>query len=149
MPAMALSLRRNRHNPRLELTPLLDVIFLLLTMFMFNQLVAHQAELLNFRLPQLSTGVLAKEYDLLAVSVDSRGQIYVNREPVDEQDLQDRLSVAMNQDTPPSVYLQIEAGQGDVDRAPLMIRITQIMRQAGVDNFSFVGSPEASSSSAP
>ncbi len=142
MAAMALTLRRTRHPARIELTPLLDVIFLLLTMFMFNQLVAHQAELLNFRLPQLSTGQLAEDVDLLAVSIDADGQVYINREPTDEAELSGRLSEAMNQPTPPSVYLQVEAGQGSIDRAPMVIRITQIMRSAGVESFSFVGSPD-------
>lgn len=138
---MASTLRRSQHEPRIELTPLLDVIFLLLTFFIYSQVVQVRAEILPVKLPQLSGGQTAEAPSLFAITVDGQGRVFVNREPVSETQLGDQLDRAMNADTPPRVYLALEAGEGRVDRAPVMLRLVETIRAAGVEDFAFVGSP--------
>lgn len=138
---MALTLRRSQHESRIELTPLLDVIFLLLTFFIYSQVMQVRAEILPIKLPQLSGGQTADVPSLFAITVDDMGQVFVNREPVTEAELDAQLGRAMNSDDPPRVYLALEAGEGRVDRAPIMLRLVQTIRAAGVEDFAFVGDP--------
>ena len=48
---MAAKLRTSLHEPRLEMTPLLDVVFLLLTFFAFSMLVMVRADVVDVDLP--------------------------------------------------------------------------------------------------
>jgi biopolymer transport protein ExbD len=124
------------------MTPLLDVIFLLLTFFILVQPLMVQAELLRVTLPELTAGEVAKENPLLAITIDAAGNLYVNREAVSEEQLQARLRAAAQQEKAPRVYVGMAAGQGDVDRLPLMLRVVEMLKAAGISDFSFVGAPK-------
>lgn len=140
---MSSPLRRSTHEPRIEMTPLLDVIFLLLTFFIYSQVLVVRAELLPVRLPELSAGQAASDDLLMAITVDGRGRLYLNREPTAEGELPARLRAIANQPDPPRVYVAMEAGEGEVDRAPILLRIFGELRAAGINDFSFVGAPDA------
>lgn len=139
---MAYRIRRTTHEARFELTPLLDVIFLLLTFFIFSQVMLVRAELLPVNLPRFSAGATAADADAaLALTIDNRGRIYANFEPVTREQLTILLENLAERDDPPRVYVGTEAGSGQVDRLPVMLELVEQLRAAGIDNFSFVGQP--------
>jgi len=139
---MAYRIRRTTHDIRFELTPLLDVIFLLLTFFIFSQVMLVRADLLPVNLPRFAAGATAAEADAaLALTIDRRGQVYANFEPVTDARLTALLNDLAERDDPPRVYVGTEAGMGEVDRLPVMLELVQQLRAAGIDNFSFVGQP--------
>lgn len=123
------------------MTPLMDVIFLLLTFFIYSQVLVVRAELLPVKLPELSAGQAAADDLLLAITVDGAGKLYLNREPTTEAALPATLQRIASQPDPPRVYVAMEAGQGQVDRAPIMLRIVEMLRTAGIEDFAFVGAP--------
>jgi biopolymer transport protein ExbD len=123
------------------MTPLLDVIFLLLTFFILVQPLMVRAELLRVTLEKLESGAPASEAPMLAITIDAAGRMYVNREPVDERVLRRRLGEAAAADPAPRVYLGVEAGPGEVDRLPTMWRIVELLDDAGITDFSFIGAP--------
>ncbi len=139
---MALKLRNPSHEVRFEMTPLLDVIFLLLTFFILVQPLMVQAELLKVTLPRLRAGEAAREAPLLAITIDAAGRLYANREPVHEAELRRRLFAAAEQELAPRVYVGMAAGQGEVDRLPTMLRVVEMLREAGIEDFSIVGAPK-------
>lgn len=126
------------------MTPLLDVIFLLLTFFILVQPLMVQAELLKVTLPKLSTGQAATDSPLLAITIDGAGKLYANREPVSEQQLKVALEKAVQTDAAPRVFVGMQAGQGEVDRLPLMLRVVELLREVGIEDFSIVGAPQNS-----
>lgn len=139
---MAYRIRRTTHEPRFELTPLLDVIFLLLTFFIFSQVMMVRAELLPVRLPQFAAGATAAEADaMLALTIDAEGRLYANFEPVTRDQLRLILERLAEQEAPPRVYVGTEEGLGEVDRLPVMLELVELLRATGIENFSFVGRP--------
>ncbi len=140
---MAFTLRRRRHQTRIELTPLLDVIFLLLTFFIYSQVMVVRAEVLPVKLAQVSGGESAPIPSMFAITIDVQGQVYLNRKPLTEAQLGAQLEKAMNTDEPPRVYLAMEAGESHVDRGPIMWRLMNMLDAAGVEDFNIVGSPQA------
>jgi biopolymer transport protein ExbD len=139
---MARTFRRSTHESRMELTPLLDVIFILLTFFLYSQVLAVRAELLPVQLPELSSGERpADEKPLVAITVDANGRIYLNREVIAEDAIAEQVERILDRDRDASVYLALEAGEGSIDRGPIMYRILERLRKAGVRDLAFVGAP--------
>jgi len=148
---MALTFRRGSvtGEPRFELAPLLDVIFLLLTFFLYSQVLLIRVDVLPINLPRFAEATAVEQAQVLAITVDSAGELYANREPITEAALADRLQAAANRDPQPRVYLAVDAAMGRVDRAPIMLRLMNMINAAGVTDVAFVSQWSAGSSSAP
>ena len=123
------------------MAPLLDVIFLLLTFFILMYPLMVQAKLMPVTLQEFASGQEATESALLAITIDGAGQLYVNREPIDEARLVTRLEQAAELESAPRVYVGVEAGAGQVDRAPLLLKVVEMVKAAGIEDFAFVGAP--------
>jgi len=146
MVGMAITFRRSSTaaEPRFELAPLLDVIFLLLTFFLYSQVLLIKVDILPINLPAFSQSQAIEEATVLAITVDAKGETFVNREPITEAALAERLNAAANQNPQPRVYLAVDAKMGQVDRAPIMMRIMNMINAAGVKDVAFVSQWSAS-----
>ena len=133
-------LRRPDHSPRLELTPLIDVIFLLLTFFIYNLIISVQAEVLPVRFTDVKTGDRAGGGDVQWLQVDRKGAMFLNREPMTSMQLDAKLTEIGKMQKQPTLYLVVDA-EGDMDRAPLLITLFEKVKRAGVQNVTFVGQP--------
>lgn len=140
--------RRHDHSPRLEMLPLLDVVFLLLTFFIYSLLVMVPAKVLPIQLVPVGEGEPAEARAVVAITLDRAGRFYVDREPVDAAALDARLAELAAEDEPARLVLAMEetlaAGQGDageatVDRAPMLIALIGRVQRAGLHDFAVVG----------
>jgi biopolymer transport protein ExbD len=130
-----------KHEPRMEMTPLLDVIFLLLTFFIYSIVLTVRAQVLPVSLPALTTGQTAQDVKVAGITVDARGDLFLNRQPVTRQELEARLGELSRQPEPPAFYLAIDAEQGQVDRGPLLIELIELLRKLKIENVNIVGAP--------
>ncbi len=125
--------------------PLIDVIFLLLTFFIYSLVTMVRAEILPVQLQTLSTGRAAEPTTILAITIDAQGTFYINREPVTPEALDTRLDEIAQLDEPPTLFLALEdmpAAEGvdiSIDRGPLLISLIDRVRQAGLAEFNIVG----------
>ena len=137
--------RRDDHAPRVEMTPLIDVIFLLLTFFIYSLLVMVRAELLPVELTAVQTGEQAQPAQVLAITIDRAGALYINRQPTTDQELDGWLSRVTAEPDPPRVYLGMEVADPfsdrQVDRGPLLIGLIDRVRRAGIEDFHLIGEP--------
>ncbi|MDQ6961099.1 MAG: biopolymer transporter ExbD [Mariprofundaceae bacterium] len=79
--------RRKRANLAVDLTPLIDVVFLMLIFFMVSTSF-QVANSVKLDLPSSSISPEEpKEEKKLIISVDKAGQIYLQNNPVSDQDL--------------------------------------------------------------
>ena len=137
--------------------PLLDVIFLLLTFFIYALVTMVEAQVVPLNLTTLTTGEAAEPSDFAAVTIDRSGQLYFNREPVSEATLDEKLTKIAESPDPPRLLLAMETPRGEpagadaepvpathplVDRGPMLIDLFERVRQAGVQNVAFVGQPK-------
>ncbi len=70
-----------RDEVDLDITPLIDVVFLLLIFFMVSTTFEHNSEI-NITLPSSSKGVTEKKPNAVNVSLDAQGKIYINGEVI-------------------------------------------------------------------
>lgn len=122
------------------MTPLIDVIFLLLTFFVYSMVIMVRADVLPITLAAVATGQRPTERDMQVLSIDRAGTIYLNRQAVAESALDDRLSELARADPRPQLFIGIEA-QGEVDRGPMLITLIERVRRAGITDFAIVGQP--------
>jgi biopolymer transport protein ExbD len=87
-------MKLNYENPeqevRIELIPLIDVIFCILTFFILAAVTLTRQMAINVDLPRASTGT-AQMRELLIVSVDPVGQTYIEQQRVSREQLYESL----------------------------------------------------------
>ena len=75
-----MNLRPHRTDDvELNITPLIDVVFLLLIFFMVSTTFDRESEI-NITLPEASEEYTEVEIDKLEISIDAEGKIYVNEQ---------------------------------------------------------------------
>lgn len=134
-------LRRSSLEPRLEMTPLLDVIFLLLTFFIYSQVLMTRPYTLPVKLPTLATGAVAKPTDVWGITLDAEGRVYLNEKPIAMADLRDRLREVGVQPDRPAIFLAMADETGRTDRLPTFVQLMDLIRAAGIDEYNIVAQP--------
>ena len=135
-----LRLRRVEHDFRFEIMPLIDVILLLLTLFIYAMVLMVRAELMPMELQQFASGEPAEPAPAVTISVMKDGEIYFDRESVAMDNVLSRIERAKADNPDTSIYLALEAGQGDVDRGPILTELWDHLKDAGLE-IKFVGRP--------
>lgn len=100
---MKLNLYKTK-SPRIEMLPLIDVVFLLLVFFIYAMLSMAVHRGLPVVLPSSSTAKIDKKL-VLSVSIKTDGTIYVDKHPVSLEDLAEALKVRAGHETDPGVLL--------------------------------------------
>lgn len=67
--------------PQINIVPMIDVVFAILTFFIFSSLYLTRSEGLPVNLPRAATAQ-AQNSTRITVTVDSQGQIALNRQPI-------------------------------------------------------------------
>lgn len=127
--------------------PLIDVIFLLLTFFIYSMMTMVRAEILPVQLQTLTTGRAAEPAAIMALTIDAQGGLYLNRVPIAPDRLDVRLNEIAGQGDPPKLFLALEdvpleTTGAIVDRGPLLISLIERVRRAGLQEFNIVGDRE-------
>ena len=79
---MTLHLRRPQHETRVEIMPLIDVIFLLLTFFIYAMVLMIRAELLPIKMHAFASSEPATVPPAVTITIDRTGELFFNREPI-------------------------------------------------------------------
>ena len=68
-------------EPRIELVPLIDVIFCILTFFLLAGLQVARQQAINVDIPKATSGAPAAR-ELLMVSLNDAGQLFLEQQPM-------------------------------------------------------------------
>lgn len=85
-----MKLRLERKSARIELIPLVDIIFLLLVFFIYSMLSMAVYRGIPVMLPQAETVESTKE-EAVFITVDKKGNVFVNKALTDREELLGRL----------------------------------------------------------
>ncbi|MEN8170965.1 MAG: biopolymer transporter ExbD [Pseudomonadota bacterium] len=72
---------KRREEPDVNLTPLIDVVFLLLIFFMVSTTFERETEI-SIELPEASGKQVESDRQLVEISIDEKGRYFVNKEEV-------------------------------------------------------------------
>ena len=104
-----LRLRRHDLSPRVELLPLIDVIFLLLTFFIYSLIVMRfMPNVLPVKLTPVTAGRTAEPGPMHVLTLDKAGVVYLDREVVAEGELDARLTALAEADPPVKLVIAME-----------------------------------------
>jgi biopolymer transport protein ExbD len=118
---------RKRKRPIINITSLIDVMFLLLIFFMVSTTFAEQPGI-KLKLPSASTAEPSK-LERLTLTIDKGGRMFLNDVPVKEKTLRAELKAAASK---PDATLVLRADR-DVPYG-YVIRAMDISRQSGIRN---------------
>jgi len=133
---MALTSERNNEAlSQINVTPLVDVMLVLLVIFMVTAPILHQG--VNVNLPQVQAGALNGEDVQLVVSVTAKGTIFLNDAPITPPELQSKLQAILRERPDRNVFLRADTAvpYGEV------MRVMASIRQAGVQRLGMVTEP--------
>ena len=121
---------RDEPKRRLEINiiPLIDVMFALLTFFVISTLYLTRSEGLPVNLPKAATAQQQQQSVKATVTVDAKGQVSLNRKPIalDALTEQVRTLVGSNQE----VMVVINADEG-VDHGQVVAVMDRVRRVPG------------------
>lgn len=86
-------LPRHREEPRLELTPMIDVVFLLLIFFMISTTFVETPGI-DIKLPESSAQAVEREPQEIKVYLSREGEIWIGEERLSQLQLEERLAEA-------------------------------------------------------
>jgi len=134
-------LRRSEHETRVEMMPLIDVVFLLLTFFIYAMVLMVRAEVLPVPLESYVSGTPAEPRPSISVTIAVDGNIYVNKTIVDLDGVALAVSKELEDEPEGVIYVVVEDGEATVDRGPLLTGTWDTLRHEGLEIF-LVGAPK-------
>ena len=118
---------------RIEIIPLIDIMFFLLASFMMASLTMIKMQSIKLDLPTATKAEPTFKPDLINISVDKQGDIYVEKKPINVVDLRSYLSNKFRVNTNLPVYI---SGDKDATHGSV-IRVLDIVRREGIQRVSF------------
>ncbi len=121
---------------RIEIIPMIDVIFFLLVFFMLSSLSMSRISSIPVDLPKTESSPQAiKQHVILSIKKD--GSLYVNKAPAQMTNLGELLVVAMEGHVQESVIINADEGAN----YGLVIHAMDVARKAGIVKFSLASEP--------
>lgn len=131
----------NLHSPveevQVQIIPLIDVIFCILTFFLLAALQFTRQQAISVDLPKASTGTTPAIQQRLIVTLDPAGQIYVEQQPVGFEQLGDTLETYFRAN--PTALLVLNASRSSSYND--VIQVLDAMREVGGDRVALATIP--------
>jgi biopolymer transport protein ExbD len=118
---------------RLEIIPLIDVMFFLLASFMMVSLTMTKQQTIKVDLPVASAAQSDFKPDMLNLAVDAKGDLFSNKTPVTLPQLENELAARFAKDKNTPVYIS-----GDVNtRFADLVWLLDTVKRAGFTKVAF------------
>ena len=118
---------------RIEIVPLIDIMFFLLAAFMLVSLSMVNMKSVKVTLPTATTATPGSKRDFVDVSMDKNGGIFLDKKPIGKNELLSALAASQKANPELRVFISADqdARHGDV------VRVLDVVRAAGIDNVAF------------
>ena len=118
---------------RLEIIPLIDVMFFLLASFMMVSLTMTKQQTIAVNLPVATASQRDFKPDMINIGVSAVGDVFLDKEPITLPDLQRRLKERHQTAPETPVYI---SGDADTRHAD-MVRVLDEVRRVGFAKVAF------------
>src|SRR4051794_30845720 len=127
------------HKARIEIIPLIDIMFFLLASFMMVSLSQVHMKGMKVNLPSGQSGETQAKNEYISVSVDSNGNPYFDKEEMNYDTLFQKLKAVHAENPEAKVFVR-----GDADTVHFnIIRVLDLLRSAGFYKVAFEIKSEA------
>lgn len=121
----------------MEMLPLIDVVFLLLTFFIFSLVLLVRVDVLDISLPTIGAGRRATATNAITIALDRDGSLFVNAEPVTPQELGDRVRALWDEQPKATLLVAVDAGGVSGD----LLHLIDLLANEGLGEFAVIGTP--------
>jgi biopolymer transport protein ExbD len=129
--------RTDQKRARIEIIPMIDVIFFLLVFFMISTLSMTVNRGLPVNLP--TAGTSQKELrENLSITLTQDGELFLNRESITRRDLGERVKAALMAEPDITVIMNAD---GEVHHS-VVVALMDELRLAGVSNLAIAVKPD-------
>jgi biopolymer transport protein ExbD len=111
--------------PEVNVVPLIDVIFAILTYFIMTSLTLSRTEGLAVNLPGASSGK-AQDQTKIVISIDAEGAVALNRKSIDPTTLVSQIKSSIVKDQPTMVVINADEKVGHGRVVEIMDTVQQI-----------------------
>ena len=128
-----------KKHARIEIIPLIDIMFFLLASFMMVSLSQVHMKGIKVNLPTGSSGETQTKREYISVSVDKDGHYFFDKNEMNEADMQSKLVQVHQSDPEAKVFVR-----GDRDTVHgNIVHLLDMLRSAGFYKISFEIKSEA------
>lgn len=126
---MRIPSQQGRRRARIEIIPLIDIMFFLLATFVMVSLSMVKNQGVSVNLPKAATGQSQQRTTSVTVTVTDAGRVYLNRELMKADEVSARLKAMKRQNNDLKVLINADetAYFGDV------VKILDQVRQLGIE----------------
>jgi biopolymer transport protein ExbD len=124
---------RSKRRARIEIVPLIDIMFFLLATFVMVSLSMVKSRGISVVLPQANTGQPQEQTDHVSVSVTENGQLYLDKRELSQAELVETLQRLKAQN--PELRVHINGDQNA--RLGLAISVLDEVRKLGISKIAF------------
>lgn len=122
---------------RIEIIPLIDIMFFLLASFMMVSLTMIKMQSIKMDLPTATQAKRDFKPEIINIAVDKLGDLYIEKERKSMAEVFGFLTNRFNQNTNIPVYIS-----GDKDATHgMVINVLDMVRRAGIQKVSFAITP--------
>ena len=122
---------------RIEIIPLIDIMFFLLASFLLASLSMMRLQSIKVNLPEAVTAKRDFQPDVVNIAVKANGEIYYEKQKVDLAALQKIVADSFRKNTNVPVYVS-----GDKEtKHGAITRVLDLVRREGIQKVSFAISP--------
>lgn len=124
---------------RLEIIPLIDIMFFLLASFMMVSLTMTKQRTVSVNLPAAASSQTSLKPDTISLAVDARGQVFFEKQPI----ALDALEVLLNQRLAANRELPVYISGDAATPHGAMVAVLDYVRRCGVTRVAFNVRPSA------
>lgn len=130
---MVIPSSRSKRHARIEIVPLIDIMFFLLATFVMVSLSMVKSRGISVVLPQASTGQPQEQADHVSVSVTENGQLYLDKRELSQLELVETLQ-GLKASNP---HLRVHINGDQNARLGLAISVLDEVRKLGISKIAF------------
>jgi biopolymer transport protein ExbD len=133
MPVKLGSKLPDEPEARIEIIPLIDIMFFLLASFMLVSLSMVNLKSVKVNLPTATTATADTKNDFVSISVDKSGAAFLDKQPIGLNELAQKLTALHQAKESTRVFISgdKDARHGDV------IHVLDVVRSAGIEKIAF------------
>jgi biopolymer transport protein ExbD len=119
---------RSQKRARIEIIPLIDIIFFLLATFVMVSMSMVKNQGIPLNLPSAATSASQERKDYTAISVTEGGDLFFNKEKISTTDLTTRLERLVKESVSPKIFIN---GDAKADFG-LAVQVLDEVRRLGI-----------------
>jgi biopolymer transport protein ExbD len=124
---------------RIEIIPLIDIMFFLLASFMMASLSMMRLQSIRMNLPTATAAAKNAKSDLVTIAVDAVGNMSIDKKRYNYPEMRELLSSMLKTNANTPVYITAD----DETTHGMVIGVLDLVKSVGVPNASFAIAPKS------